>query len=82
VHLTTKCRPSHLLRPEAPKRDAGCLVRTMAMSIANLPRPVVRFRSLVLSPGYIGLLRPVTSLRIIAVYAAVVVLFWLTTQLL
>jgi hypothetical protein len=35
-----------------------------------------------LSRGYIGLLRPATSLRIIAVYAAVVVLFWLTTQLL
>jgi hypothetical protein len=54
----------------------------MAMSIANLPRPAIPVRSIVFSHGYIGLLRPVTSLRIIAVYAAVVVLFWLTTQLL
>jgi hypothetical protein len=54
----------------------------MAMSIANLPQPDVPVRPIVLSHGHIGLLRPVTSLRIIAVYAAVVALFWLTTQLL
>jgi hypothetical protein len=52
------------------------------MSIANLPGPAVPGRSIVLSHGYIGLLRPATSLRIITVYAAVVALFWLATQLL
>jgi hypothetical protein len=52
------------------------------MSIANLPRPGVPVRSVVLSHEYIGLLRPVTFLRIIALYSAVVVLFWLTIQLL
>jgi hypothetical protein len=52
------------------------------MSIANLPGPAVPVRSVVLSHGYIGLLRPVTSLRIIAMYGAVVVLFWLTMHLL
>jgi hypothetical protein len=60
----------------------GCLVRRTAMSIANLPGPAVPGRSIVLSHGYIGLLRPATSLRIITVYAAVVALFWLATQLL
>jgi hypothetical protein len=52
------------------------------MSITNLPRPAVPVRSIVLSPGYVGLLRPVTSLRIIALYGAVVMLFWLTIHLL
>jgi hypothetical protein len=51
------------------------------MSIANLPRPAVPVRSIVLSHGYFGL-RPVTSLRIIALYGAVVVVFWLTIHLL
>jgi len=54
----------------------------MAMSTAKLPRPSVPVRPIVSSPRYIGLVRPVTSLRIIALYAAVVVLFWLTIQLL
>jgi hypothetical protein len=39
-----------------------------------LPRPAIPVRSIVLSHGYIGLLRPVTSLRIIGVYNFVVVL--------
>jgi hypothetical protein len=52
------------------------------MSIANLPQPAVPVRSIALSHGYIGRLRPVTSMRIIALYGAVVVLFWLTIHLL
>ena len=44
------------------------------MSLPNLPRPAIPVR---LSHGYIGQLRPVTSLRIIGVYSVVVVLLWL-----
>jgi hypothetical protein len=44
------------------------------MSVGNLPRPAIPVR---LSQGYVGLLRPVTSLRIIGVYSGVVVLLWL-----
>ena len=47
------------------------------MSIPNLPRPAIPVRSIGLSYGYIGQLRPVTSLRIIGVYSVVVVLLWL-----
>ena len=47
------------------------------MSIANLPWPAIPVRSIGLSHGYVGLLRPVTSLRIIGVYSVVVVLLWL-----
>jgi hypothetical protein len=47
------------------------------MSTANLPRPTIPIRPIGLSHGYIGLLRPVTSLRIIGVYSVVVVLLWL-----
>jgi hypothetical protein len=47
------------------------------MSIANLHRPAIPVRSIGLSHGYVGLLRPVTSLRIIGVYSVVVVLLWL-----
>ena len=47
------------------------------MSIPNLPRPAIPVRSIDLSHGYIGQLRPVTSLRIIGVYSVVVVLLWL-----
>jgi hypothetical protein len=46
------------------------------MSIPNLPRPAIPVRSIGLSHGYIGQLRPVTSLRI-GVYSVVVVLLWL-----
>ena len=46
------------------------------MSIPNLPRSVP-VRSIGLSHGCIGRLRPVTSLRIIGVYSVVVVLLWL-----
>jgi hypothetical protein len=47
------------------------------MSIPNLPRPAIPVRSIDLSHGYIGQLRPVTSLRIIGVYSVIVVLLWL-----
>jgi hypothetical protein len=47
------------------------------MSITNLPRPAIPVRSMGLSDGSIGLLRPVTSLRIVGVYSVVVVLLWL-----
>ena len=47
------------------------------MSIPNLPRPAIPVSSIGLSHGYIGQLRPVTSLRIIGVYSVVVVVLWL-----
>ena len=47
------------------------------MSIPNLPRPAIPVRSIGLSHGYIGQLRPVNSLRIIGVFSVVVVLLWL-----
>ena len=47
------------------------------MGIANLPRPAIPVPYIGFSHGYIGLLRPVTSLRIIGVYSIVVVLLWL-----
>jgi hypothetical protein len=47
------------------------------MNITNLPRPAIPVRSIGLPHGYVGLLRPVTSLRMIGVYSVVVVLLWL-----
>jgi hypothetical protein len=48
------------------------------MSVGNLSRPAIPVRSIGLSQGYVvGLLRPVTSLRIIGVYSVVVVLLWM-----
>ena len=77
AYLATKCRPSHLRPQKAPNLVVGVRNGELAMSIANLPRPAIPLRSIVLSHGYIGLLRPVTSLRIIGVYSVVVVLLWL-----
>ena len=48
------------------------------MSITNLPRPAIPVRSIGLPHGYVGLLRPVTSLLIIGVYSVVCsALLWL-----
>jgi hypothetical protein len=47
------------------------------MNIPNLLQPATPVRSIALARGYIGLLRPVTSFRIITLYSIVVVLLWL-----
>jgi hypothetical protein len=55
----------------------GVRVWRVTMNIPNLLQPATPVRSIALARGYIGLLRPVTSFRIITLYSIVVVLLWL-----
>jgi hypothetical protein len=50
--------------------------------INSLMRPAVPTRTIVLSGGFIPLLRPVTTARIVALYSVVVGLLWLMLSLL